>query len=125
MGKEKAGFQMESKKEEDKKKKIARLPYGTIGRILLGSIAVAGVLTVGLAAPGIFQAVNALEKQYKRDYRRYRVPAYARQVVKSLVDRKLITVFQGRDGLVMRLTEKGQRELLRYQFQEKSRKVIM
>ncbi len=106
-------------KVESEKKKPVRLPYGTIGRILLGTVAVAGVLTVGLAAPGIFQAVKALEKQYKKDYRRYRVPAYARKVVQSLVNKKLVTIFQGREGMAMRLTEKGERELLRYQLREK------
>lgn len=111
---------LEKNKANNEKKKPTRLPYGAIGRILLGTVAVSGVLAVGLAAPGIFQAVNALEKQYKKDYRRYRVPIYVRKVVQSLVNKKFITIFEGRDGMVMRLTEKGQRELLRYQLREKS-----
>lgn len=103
-----------------RKRNVAKLPYGTIGRALLGTVAVAGALAVGLAAPGIFQAVKILEKQYRKDYQRYRVPSYARKVVQGLVDKKLIRVFE-RDGeMMMRLTEKGERELMRYKLREKS-----
>lgn len=122
MERKKMGSQGEGIKETGKKQKMVRLPYGTIGRVLLGAVAVAGVLSIGLAAPNIFQAVRVLEKQYKRNYRRYRVPVYARKVVQNLVDKKLIIVFLGREGMAMRLTEKGQRELLRYQLREKSLK---
>lgn len=114
--------QHERAEEVGGNKKAVRLPYGTIGRALLGTVAVAGVLAVGLAAPGIFQAVKILEKQYKKNYRRYRVPAYARKVVQNLVDKKLIRVFERRGEIMMRLTEKGERELLRYQLREKSLK---
>lgn len=101
-------------------KSAERLPYGAVGRILLGTVAVAGVLAVGLAAPSIFQVVKAIEKQYRRDYRRFRVPTYAREVVKTLVSQRLIVIILQHGEPVMRLTEKGRRELLRYQLKEKA-----
>lgn len=100
----------------------SRLPYGAIGRALLGTVAVAGVLAIALAAPNIFQAVAVFEKLGRRDYRRYHTPAYARKVVKNLVQKKLVRVFEKNGEMMMCLTEKGERELLLYKLREKSLK---
>ena len=118
----KSDAQSTEAEEGARKRSVAKLPYGTIGRALLGTVAVAGVLAVGLAAPGIFQVVKMLEKQYRKDYQRYRVPSYARKVVQGLVDKKLIRVFERRGEMMMSLTEKGERELMRYKLREKSLK---
>lgn len=102
------------------KKETSRLPYGLIGKIILGTIGTAGVLSIALVAPNIFQAVHALRKQYDGVHRRYQSPAYARKAVERLADRKMIRVFQKGGETTMSLTDKGKRELLKYQLKEKS-----
>ncbi|MEI8096941.1 MAG: hypothetical protein WCG73_02450 [Candidatus Moraniibacteriota bacterium] len=108
------------KEKSDNEKETGRLPYGLVGRVILGSIATAGFLSVALVAPNIFQAVNALKKQHKGLYRRYQSLAYARLAVKRLVEQKRIIVFQKDGVMMMRLTDKGRQELLKYQLKEKS-----
>lgn len=102
------------------KKEKLRLPYGLIGRVILGAVGAAGILGIALAAPNIFQAVHALKKQYRWLHRRYHSLAYTRKAVQRLVDKKMLVVFQKDGETVIRLTDKGRRELLRYQLQEKS-----
>jgi len=102
-----------------KEKKAFRLPYGLIGKALLGTVAVAGVLVVAGAAPNIFQVVKLFEKKHGRKYQRYQSATLVRKEITKLVRKKLIVVFEKKGELVMRLTEKGRQELLRYQLKEK------
>ena len=101
------------------KRKVPRLPYGLIGKALLGTVAVAGVLTIGLAAPNVFQVVKLFEKKHGRDYQRYQSLKLVRSEIQKLAKKKLIIVFEKNGEPVIRLTEKGQQELLRYQLKEK------
>jgi len=103
-----------------KKENTLRIPYGFIGKALLGTVAVAGVLAIGLAAPNIFQAVKLFEKKHDKNYRRYRSLKLVRGEIQKLAKKKLIIVFEKNGEPVIRLTEAGQRELLRYQLKEKS-----
>lgn len=115
-----AGKSVGTEKETEKKNISRKLPYGLIGRVVLGTVAAAGILSIALVAPNIFQAVHTLRKQHKGLHRRYQSPAYARKAVQRLAEQKMLVVFQ-RDGeTVIRLTDKGARELLLYQLKEKS-----
>lgn len=109
------------RQEAKPQKEKMRLPYGLIGRVVLGAVGAVGILSIALAAPNIFQAVHILKKRHGGGlYRRYQSPAYARKIVERLADQKMIAVFQKDGETVMRLTDKGTRELLRYQLKEKS-----
>ncbi len=102
------------------KQKTLRIPYGFIGKALLGTVAAVGILTIGLAAPNVFQVIKLLEKRNKRDYGRYQSLKLVRNEIQKLAKKKLIIVFEKNGEPVIRLTEAGQRELLRYQLKEKS-----
>ncbi len=102
-----------------KKQNNFRIPYGCIGRALLGTVAVAGVLAIGLAAPNIFQVIKLFEKKHGRNYQRYQSLKLVRSEIQKLAKKKLIIVFEKNGEPVIRLTELGQRELLRYQLKEK------
>lgn len=115
-----AGKNAGTKKETATKNINKKLPYGLIGRVVLGTVAAAGILSIALVAPNIFQAVHILKKRHDGAYRRYQSPAYARKAVQRLADQKMLVVFQKEGETVMRLTDKGTRELLRYQLKEKS-----
>lgn len=110
------------KKREVPKKESKRLPYGLVGKIILGTIAMAGFLAISLAAPNVFQAVKIFEKRNRKSYHLYRSSAYVRRAVDRLAKRRLIVIFQKEGQIVMRLTEKGRRELLSYQLKEKALK---
>lgn len=131
-GKKKTGSKSEKSTSDDsknrqgksirKQEKKERLPYGLVGSALLGAVAVAGLMTIALAAPNIVQAVKIFEKRGKKLHRRYYSEAFAREAVKRLARRGMVTIFL-RDGeTVVRLTEKGRQELLRYQLKERSLK---
>lgn len=96
-----------------------RLPYRFFGKAVLGAVAIAGVLSVALVAPNALQIVRALKRYDAKKSKRYQSPAYVRKEVEKLRRKKMITVFE-RDGETMvRLTDKGRQELLRYQLKEK------
>ncbi|MDP3957322.1 MAG: hypothetical protein Q8Q10_02365 [bacterium] len=101
-------------------KETSRLPYGLIGKIVLGTIATAGMATIALAAPNIFQAFHSLERQWKGIHRRYRSLAYVKEVVRRLEKQKMVSVFRKDGEIVIHLTEKGRQELLKYELKEKS-----
>ncbi|MBU1178836.1 CRISPR-associated endonuclease Cas2 [Patescibacteria group bacterium] len=86
-----------------------------IGKIILGTIATAGILTVAAVAPNSLKAIDLF---YPKEKRKYHRGSYVQTAVIKLKDRGFIK-FEKRDGKsFVRLTEKGQRELLKYQLQE-------
>lgn len=96
-----------------------RLPYGFIGKVILGTAAVAGVLVIAAAAPNIFQVVKFFEKKHGRNYQRYQSSKLVRSEIQKLARKKLIIIFEKNGEPVIRLTEAGRGELLRYQLKEK------
>lgn len=96
--------------------KTGSIQHGLITKTILGVIAIAGVVGVAAVAPGAFQLVRLLRKS---TVRRYEAPSYIRRVLKSLKRRGLvrITVYQGESRAY--LTDKGERELLKYKLQER------
>lgn len=117
-----AGKNAGKKERTEKKSIIKKLPYGLIARVVLGAVGAVGILSIALVAPNIFQAVYILKKRHGNGglHRRYQSLAYARKAVQRLVDKKMLVVFQKDGEMVMRLTDKGTRELLRYKLKEKS-----
>lgn len=109
-----------AKEKRLKDKRAFRLPYGVIGKILLGTAAVAGFVLVSAAAPNVWSALRMFEKKHRRSFKRYQQPEIIRKEAAKLAKKKLIVVFEKKGELCMRLTEKGRQELIRYKFKEKS-----
>jgi DNA-binding transcriptional regulator PaaX len=97
------------------KKRSTRLGRGAVGMAILGVIGAAGLIALAIAAPNAVQ----LLRFFKKNDRRYRAPAYVNKTIQRLHRQGLIYVFEQNGEEVVRLTEKGQRELLRYQLKEK------
>jgi DNA-binding PadR family transcriptional regulator len=112
-------IQKKTKKQEASvrkpKKKSARLDRGAVGMAILGVIGTAGLIALAVAAPNALQILRV----FKKNDRRYRTPTYVSKTIQKLHRRGLVYVFEQDGEEVVRLTEKGQRELLRYQLKEK------
>ncbi len=80
-----------------------------ITKIILGVIAVAGVLSVALVAPNVFLIV----KMFKKNNPRFR--DHIKQALKRLEQRGLIVITKGR----VTLTKKGKIELSLYEMKKK------
>jgi len=86
-----------------------------VGKIILGTIATAGLLTVAAVAPN---ALKAIDLFYPKEKRKYHQSSYVRKAVTRLKDRGLIE-FEKKDGMTfVRLTNKGHQQLLKYQLRE-------
>ncbi|MDP2838172.1 MAG: hypothetical protein Q8O53_02745 [Candidatus Moranbacteria bacterium] len=115
----------EQEKSEVQKKKQGgdkagrKIPYGLIAKIILGSLAVVGVLGVGMAAPGVFQAVKIFRGYERLIASRYQTPSYIRRTLKSLERRGMVQISVRAGEVRVYLTEKGQQELLGYQLRKK------
>lgn len=96
-------------------KKSKRLDRGAVGMAVLSVVGAAGLIALALAAPNAVQ----LLRFFKKNDRRYRTPAYVTKTVGKLHRQGLVYVFEQNGEEVVRLTEKGQRMLLRYQLKEK------
>lgn len=81
----------------------------------MGTIAVAGVLAVAAVAPNALQAIDLFRGGEKR---KYHIGSYVNKSIVNLENRGLIK-FGKKDGKnFVRLTEKGEHELMKYQLQE-------
>ena len=89
-----------------------------IQAIVLGVVATAGILSVALAAPGIFQVVKTFRNfrtaQIKAQYR-YSINLAVRQLQKK----GLLGLEKRNGAMFYQLTQKGKLELARYRAKEK------
>ncbi len=86
-----------------------------VGKIILATIATAGVLTVAVAAPN---AVQCIKMFYPDQKRKYKVNHQVNRTIKRLKQQGLIKFEKRNDQSFVRLTEKGKERLLKYQMQE-------
>lgn len=101
-------------------KKGRRVPYGLIGKILLGTIAGVGAITLAVAVPNAVQALKVFNQFNGQQYRRYRTPAYFREAVKRMERQKLVRPCRRGTQIYLELTEKGRQRLQRYHLKEKN-----
>lgn len=101
---------------------MTRLPSEIIAKAVLGSLAGAGLLTVAMAGPNVFQILKLVEGFNRKKHRRYQSPAYLRTVAQRLKRQGLVRVYEKNCETVMEITEKGRRKLEYYQFREKKTK---
>lgn len=86
-----------------------------IGKIILGTIAAAGVLAVVAIAPNVLQVISLFDEKKKYHYpRKY----YVKKAIGKLKERGLIEFEKSDNKTFVRLTEKGERELLKYRLRE-------
>jgi virulence-associated protein VapD len=93
--------------------------YGLVARIILSAIGLAGVIGVGMMAPGVFQTVKIFRGYERLVARRYQIPSYIRRTMKSLERRGMVRIVKKQGEVRVYLTDKGQQELLKYQLREK------
>lgn len=108
-------IQTRDRHRENVARKSARLGRGEVGMAVLAAVGAVGLLTLALAAPNAVQ----LLRLFKKNDRRYRTPAYVSKTVARLHRQGWIQIFVQNGEQVIRLTERGQRELLRYQLKKK------
>ena len=86
-----------------------------IAKIVLKTVAAAGVLSMAVLAPNVLQTLDMFYGDKKR---RYNIRYYCKNKVAKLKEDGLIE-FQKQNGKTfVRLTPRGERELLKYQLQE-------
>lgn len=85
-----------------------------VGKIVLMTIAGAGLLSMAIVAPNALQVIDMFSNK-KNKYRKY----YINSAVSRLIKQNLIR-FENKDGKkFVTLTEKGQLLVKKYEFQEK------
>lgn len=86
-----------------------------IGKIILMTVAAVGFLSIAVLAPNAVQAIEIFSQNKKR---KYNTRWYVEKSIIKLKNQGLIK-FEKRDGKIFaRLTEKGERGLLKYQLKE-------
>lgn len=104
------------------KEQSGSLLYGSVARIILGVIGAAGVVGVGMMAPGVFQVVKIFRGYERLMAQRYQIPSYIRRTMKSLERRGMVRIVVKNGEIRAYLTDKGRQELLKYQLREKKLK---
>lgn len=101
-------------KNKSKNKKNKKETVIKVAKVVLKIIGAAGFVSMAVMAPNALQALDMFTGR-KKKYRAY----YIKNTIYRLKDRGIVE-FKKRGGKTfLRLTEKGQRELLKYQLREK------
>jgi DNA-binding transcriptional regulator PaaX len=101
--------------ESEAEKKEARIE---VQKMLLFGIAGAGLLAAALVAPGVIGAIEKIRRMTKDQERGYR--HYAKTAIGKLQKRGLVSLVRQDGRAFYRLTEAGERQLLKYRLKEKS-----
>jgi len=91
-----------------------RINRGDVPKIILGTIGVAGLLTVAVVAPNALQSLALIYGRGKPNIRRGQV----KTTLGRLKEKGMIEFVEHKGRKVVRLTDKGKRELLKYQTRE-------
>ncbi len=86
-----------------------------IGKIILKTIAVAGLLSMIVLAPNTLQALDMF---YDRRKRKYNTKYYVKKTITRLKDQGLIEFVKKNNKTFVRLTSEGEERLLKYQLGE-------
>jgi len=89
-----------------------------VGKIILGSVGMVGLVSMAILAPN---AVQCLEMFWGKNKRKYSSKYYIKTTIGRLKDRGLLEFKKTKNGKIfVRLTKKGQKELLKYQIRAKT-----
>ncbi|MBI4812423.1 hypothetical protein HY798_03225 [Candidatus Falkowbacteria bacterium] len=86
-----------------------------IGKIILGTLAAAGLLSLAVLAPN---AVRAAQMFHSNKKRKYNLDWYVKTAIGRMLKSGLIRFEKKDQGTYVRLTEEGEQKLLRYRLQE-------
>jgi DNA-binding PadR family transcriptional regulator len=86
-----------------------------VRHMILATIGIVGILAMGALAPNAVQMLTLFSGKRKNHWK----PSYINEVAKRLKRQGFITFEKNEDGTFMRLTSKGENELLRYKIKEK------
>ncbi len=95
-----------------------RFKKGELERVILGSIAMVGLVTLALAAPNALQLLKVFQKKNSR----HSSSAYVFGILKRLQKKGLIESTRKNGMVFLRVTEKGELNLLKAKEQEKPKK---
>jgi len=87
-----------------------------VGKFILGSVGAVGLISMAVLAPN---AVQCLEMFWGKNKRKYSSKYYIKRTMRRLESRGLIEIKNRYEQEFVRLTEKGRKELLKYQMREK------
>ena len=97
------------------KTKETTIKVGRItGKIILGTITTTGLISMAILAPNAVQALDMFtgRKKYYRS-------SYVKKAIYKLEERGFIEFKEQKEGIFVRLTDKGRRDLLKYQMRDK------
>jgi len=86
-----------------------------VRRIILGIIAVTGLLALGAVAPNAVQALTLFTGKKKGHWK----PSYINGVTERLKGQGYVVFEKNEKGTFIKITPKGEQELLRYKIKEK------
>ncbi len=99
-----------------KEKKIISIrdnyPKGELAKEILKGLAIGGLIVASLALPGLPQIFSLLGINNAKN--RYRV----KRAIQALEKQKLINIYEKDDEQIMEITEKGEKRVLKYKFDE-------
>jgi len=81
----------------------------SISRVILLSLLAAGILTIGVAAPGTLRIFQLFKRKYKKNYL-----TKTKNRIAVLKKRRFITIDSTPKGLVISLTQEGRKKALQY-----------
>lgn len=87
-----------------------------VGKIILGIIGGVGILGVAVVAGN---AVQCVEMFWGKDKRKYSSKYHVKNTIYKLKDRGFVKFEKKDEKTFLRLTDKGQKELLKYQLRDK------
>jgi len=91
-----------------------------IAKIVLGLVAVGGLLTVAAVAPNALKAVDLFYDKKKKKYNTFQKRYYVKKVIERMESKGLIEFYERNGGVFLRLSERGRKELLKYQLKDKT-----
>ncbi len=86
-----------------------------IGKVILKTLATAGVLSMAILAPNVLQVLGSF---YKGEKKKYNVKYYVKNKITDLKKQGFITFEEENNRIFVRLTDKGRERLLKYQLRE-------
>lgn len=113
----KMGTKKQDAEEQESERQAAREKRIEVQKIILLSIGAAGLIGAALIAPNILGAIHRIRKMTRQNDHRYR--NYIDTAIGRLKRKGLLESVRDGGKVYFRLTDEGERELLKYRLKEK------
>lgn len=103
------------KKDKRKQENISirdKYQKGELAKEILKGLAVGGLIVASFALPNLPQVFSFFGIKNSRDRER------VKQSLKNLHEQKLINIYENDDEMIVKITEKGNKKVLKYKFDE-------